>query len=105
MSLQLTIDTTAEKFGAAVTIAHLAANSFEGCTSERLHIYRCDAIIERDWAPETDTTEMEYGAYFAATFKDGSRLSVAAWGACCEEGDPHHGNCRWCGGRYDAADA
>lgn len=94
------IDLSAERFGSEVTIAHLAANSFEGEDSDTLHVYRADQIIARDWPFEVEAIEMEYAVGIQVAFKDGSRLSVGCWGSCCREGDPKFGNCHWCGGRY-----
>lgn len=94
------IDTSAERFGAAVTIAHLAQFSFEGEDSDALHIYRADQIIARDWPFEVEEIDMEYAMGVRAMFKDGSALFVGASGDCCAQGDFNYGNCHWCGGRY-----
>jgi hypothetical protein len=57
-ALRHIIDTTGEKFGAATTIAHLAAFSFEGLDSDGLSIYVADALIAQDWPWEVESVEM-----------------------------------------------
>lgn len=94
------IDTTNERFGSAVTIAHLATFSFTDEDSDKLHIYRAEQIFRRDWPHEIEAVEMEYASGVSATFKDGSRLSVSAWADCCRPGERDFGDCVWCGGRY-----
>jgi hypothetical protein len=83
--VKLTIDTTHEKFGDAITIAHLAQFSFVGLDSDHLTIYEAQALLQRDWDWEIEpgSVEMEYGLSVHAKFKDGSALSVSAWGRCC----------------------
>ncbi len=89
------VDMREEKFGAAVSIAHLAANSFPGWDSRTGTIYQADEILTRDWKWELEgDIEMEYALGVIATFKDGSRLRVAAEGSCCD--GPGSG-CRHCG--------
>lgn len=77
--LKFGIDMTGEKFGAAVSIAHLALNSFAGIDSDDLIIYQAEKIVDRDWAWELEDFEYEYGMSYTATFKDGSKLVVCAW--------------------------
>jgi len=77
--LKYGIDMTGEKFGAAVSIAHLALNSFSGIDSDDLIIYQAEKIVDRDWAWELEDFEYEYGLSYRATFKDGSKLTVCAW--------------------------
>jgi hypothetical protein len=77
--LKYGIDMSGEKFGAAVSIAHLALNSFEGIDSDDLIIYHAAKIVDRDWSWELEDFEYEYGLSYRATFKDGSKLTVCAW--------------------------
>jgi hypothetical protein len=84
-AVRVEIDTSEEKFGSEVTIAHLAQHSFNGRDSDLLHIYEVVRILERDWRDEIEGTEMEYLTGVTATFKDGSQLSIAAWADCCED--------------------
>lgn len=100
MPVKHVVDNAAERFGSKVSLANLAAFTFEGCDSDRLNIYQADSMLARDWPFEVDSIEMEYALGVSATFKDGSRLHVSAWGDCCRPGDPNYGNCHWCGGRY-----
>lgn len=94
------IDTSGERFGSPVTIAHLAEHSFDGLSSNTLNIYQVDAILSTDWKFELENVELEYALGAIATFKDGSKLSVSAWDSCCRDGDPDYGDCFYCGGRY-----
>jgi hypothetical protein len=93
--LQLTVDNSAEIFGANVSIADLAQFSFNGEDSDKLHIYRADQILARDWRDELVDVDMEYLLSVRAKFKDGSALNVSAWADCCD-GD----GCRYCRGDY-----
>lgn len=77
--LKYHIELEGERFGSATTIAHLAAFSFAGWSSEALGIYAARAILEQDWRFELAAYENEYGLGATATFHDGSRLLVAAW--------------------------
>lgn len=84
MTVQLSVDNTAEIFGDTTSIADLAQFSFAGEDSQLLHIYRADEILRADWRDEIREIEMEYALGVIATFKDGSKLNVAAWGDCCD---------------------
>lgn len=89
------VDMKGEKFGAAVSIAHLAANGFADWDAQTRHIYDADEMISREWKWELERpVEMEYATGVTATFKDGSILRVAAWGDCCEG---QGSGCRHCG--------
>ena len=77
--LKFGIDMTGEKFGAKVSIAQLAINSFAGIDSDDLIIYHAQRIVDRHWAWELEDFEYEYGLSYTATFKDGSKLVVCAW--------------------------
>lgn len=90
----VTVDTSAERFGAATTIAHLAANSFPEWDHATRTIYDADAVLDRDWKWERESTEMEYATGLSETFKDGSKLHIAAHGDCCEG---QGSGCRHCG--------
>lgn len=90
--LKTTVNTSAEKFGAAVTIAHLAQFSFEGWSSDALTCYQAADILERDWNFEIEELEMEYLTGVQVSFKDGSRLSVGTWADCCDGS-----GCKQCG--------
>jgi len=63
------------------TIAHLALNSFHGRSSDALNIYQAAHILLVDWRWELEASECEYLGYHQATFKDGSRLTICAWGS------------------------
>lgn len=84
MGLQLSVDNTAEIFGDVTSIADLAQFSFAGEDSQQLHIYRADEILRADWRDEIRDVEMEYALGITATFTDGSKLLVSAWGDCCD---------------------
>lgn len=84
MSLQLSVDRTAEIFGDLTSIADLAQFSFTGEDSQKLDIYRVDEILQADWRDEIRDMEMEYALGVITTFKDGSKLNVAAWADCCD---------------------
>ena len=89
------VDMKNEKFGSAVSIAHLAANGFTDWDAKSRHIYDADEMISREWKWELEKpVEMEYATGVTATFKDGSVLHVAAWGDCCEG---QGSGCRHCG--------
>lgn len=77
--LKFSIDTSSEKFGAAVTIAHLARFSFNGQNSDDMDIYFAAGLLERDWKFELVDYDYEYGMGVHAEFKDGSKLNVSAW--------------------------
>lgn len=102
---QITIDMSGERFGAQVSIAHLAQHSFHSVTSDDVNIYQVDQILTREWKWDIETVEMEYLTGVTAIFKDGSKLNVAAWADCCREGDEDHGRCYWCGGRGEGGRA
>lgn len=91
------VNNSNEIFGAAVSIADLARNSFPEWDADAMNVYQADARLQRDWRDEIDTMEMEYLTGVSVEFKDGSLLRVSAWASCCD-----HGNCKWCGGRYSA---
>ncbi|WP_404480024.1 hypothetical protein [Novosphingobium sp. BL-52-GroH] len=93
MNLQLSVDNRAEIFGDATSIADLAQFSFTGEDSQKLDIYRVDEILQADWSGEIRDMEMEYATGVTTTFKDGSRLTVAAWADCCDR----TGYCSHCG--------
>jgi hypothetical protein len=78
---KITIDTKDEKFGAEVSIAHLAANTFRNSsfTSKDCDIYQAEALVQADWKPEIENIDMEYATGISVTFKDGSVLHVGAW--------------------------
>ena len=92
--LKITVDNSNEKFGDKVSIADLAQYSFNGEDSHAMHIYRADAILERDWRFQLLEVDMEYVTGVAATFKDGSKLHVGAWADCCDGS-----GCKHCEGR------
>ena len=73
------IDNSNEIFGADVTIAHLAANSFGDVSSDDISIYDAAAIVRRDWPFEVADIEMEYATGIYVKFTDGSCLGVGAW--------------------------
>lgn len=77
--LKYGIDTSEEKFGAKVTIAHLAVFSFAHLDSDTLDIYTAQRISERDWKWELESWDYEYLTSHGMVFKDGSRLFVSAW--------------------------
>lgn len=97
MSLHLSIDNSAERFGAITSIADLASFTFNGEDSQKLHIYRADKLLSTHWRDEIAAVEMEYATGVSATFKDGSKLHVAAWGECCDGTArcSHCGNGAW----------
>jgi hypothetical protein len=77
---KITIDTTAEIFGAAVTIAHLARHTpILSRDSDCLNIYEVEEAMSREWKHEIESWEYEYLLGYRATFKDGSKISVGAW--------------------------
>lgn len=84
--MNLSIDTSGEIFGSAVTIAHLAQFSFSDQESEHLTVYEVAAILARDWRWEMEpgSLELENGTGTRVRFKDGSALSVSAWAECCD---------------------
>lgn len=84
MSLQMSVDNRAEIFGDITSIADLAQFSFTSEDSQALHIYRAEEILRADWRDEIVDVEMEYALGITATFKDGSKLNVAAWADCCD---------------------
>lgn len=90
--VRISIDNSSERFGAKTTIADIAQHSFASHSSDALSIYRADAIVQRDWRDEIEAVEMEYLLGINVTFKDGSKLSVAAWADCCDGT-----GCRDCG--------
>lgn len=99
--LKLAVDNSGEKFGDKVSIADLAAFSFNGRDSDTMHIYQADNILAQDWRDELAGVEMEYLVGVSATFKDGSALRVSAWADCCRpDDDGRMPSCKWCGGRY-----
>lgn len=77
--LNYSVDLSAEKFGAPVSIAHLAVFSFNGVSSDRLSIQAAADTFERDWRFELESYELEYGIFCEAVFRDGSKLAVSAW--------------------------
>jgi len=86
MAARIVVDRTAELFGAAVTIADLALNSFVGLDSDRTHIYEVWDTLERDWRDELDRSgsSLEYATGVSARFNDGSVLHIGAWSDCCD---------------------
>lgn len=92
MAAFVQIDRSAERFGAAVTIADLAANSFPDHQSAFTHIYDVWEVLERDWRFELDRagSTMEYATGVSARFRDGSVLHISAWADCCEGSGRRH---------------
>ncbi len=82
----LQVDRRAEIFGAAVTIADLAANSFPEHQSTSAHVYEVWEVLTRDWCFELDHagSSMEYATGVSARFRDGSVLHISAWADCCD---------------------
>ena len=95
MAAFLAVDRRAEQFGAAVTIADLAVNSFPEYQCAFANIYEVWEALERDWRFELDHagSSMEYATGVSARFRDGSVLHIAAWAACCDGS-----GCRYCRG-------
>lgn len=91
------VNNSDEIFGDATSIADLAQHSFADWDANHRNIYQADQRLHRDWRDELADIDMEYLTGVTARFKDGSVLRVSAWSGCCD-----HGNCKWCGGRYDA---
>jgi hypothetical protein len=76
---RIQIDNSEQLFGSDVTLANLAALSFQEVSSDEISIYAAAAIVKRDWPFEVADIEMEYATGICVTFKDGSRLGVGAW--------------------------
>lgn len=76
---KITVDNSAEMFGAATSIADLARFSFESFDSDAVSIYFLDGILDTDWKWETARMEYEYATGLSAWFKDGSAIHVGAW--------------------------
>lgn len=95
MTAFVEVDRRAEQFGAAVTIADLAVNSFPDHQCASASIYEVWEALERDWRFELDRTgsTMEYATGVSARFRDGSVLHIAAWADCC-----NGSGCRHCRG-------
>ena len=95
MAAFLAVDRRTEQFGAAVTIADLAVNSFPDHRCAFANIYEVWEALERDWRFELDHagSSMEYATGVSARFRDGSVLHIAAWAACCDGS-----GCRYCRG-------
>jgi hypothetical protein len=95
MAAFVEVDRRAEQFGAAVTIADLAVNSFPDHQFASASIYEVWEALERDWRFELDRTgsTMEYATGVSARFRDGSVLHIAAWADCC-----NGSGCRHCRG-------
>ena len=95
MAAFVEVDRRAEQFGAAVTIADLAVNSFPDHHCASASIYEVWEALERDWRFELDRTgsTMEYATGVSARFRDGSVLHIAAWADCC-----NGSGCRHCCG-------
>jgi hypothetical protein len=95
MAAFVEVDRRAEQFGAAVTIADLAVNSFPDHQCASASIYEVWEALERDWRFELDRTgsTMEYATGVSARFCDGSVLHIAAWADCC-----NGSGCRHCRG-------
>lgn len=95
MAARLTVDRSAEIFGAEVSIADLAVHSFTGLASETANIYDVWRILTEDWRDELDTSrsELEYACGVSARFRDGSVLHIGAWADCCDGS-----GCRHCRG-------
>ena len=93
MAAFLAVDRRTEQFGAAVTIADLAVNSFPDHRCAFANIYEVWEALERDWRFELDHagSSMEYATGVSARFRDGSVLHIAAWAACCDGS-----GCRYC---------
>lgn len=102
MMAQVTVDNAGEIFGDKTSIADLAQFSFAREDSNTLHIYRADEILQSDWRNEIREVEMEYALGISATFKDGSKLHVSAWGDCCEGVESTY-RCPHCGQGAQAA--
>jgi hypothetical protein len=82
--LQISTDNSGNTMGGKVTIADLAQFSFNDRDSQTMNIYQADEILRRDWRDELAAVEMEYALGVSATFKDGTKLHVAAWADCCD---------------------
>jgi hypothetical protein len=52
--------------------------------SNHLNIYEVQEAFEADWKWEIAEWGYEYATAYWATFKDGSKISVAAWAAVDE---------------------
>ena len=92
MAAFLAVDRRTEQFGAAVTIADLAVNSFPDHQCAFANIYEVWEALERDWRFELDRSgsTMEYATGVSARFRDGSVLHIAAWAACCDGSGCRH---------------
>ncbi len=92
MAACLQVDRRGEKFGAAVTIADLAVNSFPDHSGVLANIYDVWEILERDWPFEIDSgaSSMEYATGVFARFLDGSVLRISAWADCCDGSGCRH---------------
>lgn len=75
------VDVSAEIFGSATSIAHLAQFTFYGEDSRDMTVDYAMSLIEEDWSFEIDhsKTELECGIGVRVAFKDGSILHVGAW--------------------------
>ena len=81
----LSVDRSAELFGATATIADLAVYSFPDHEGDAVTIYDVWAVLERDWSFELDrdASDAEYAIGVTAKFRDGSVLKIAARADCC----------------------
>lgn len=95
MPAKIHVDTSKEIFGADVSIAHLAQHSFAEFDSQTGTIYGAAEIARGDWPHEIAELEMEHGTGIVVSFKDGSSLHVAAWGAEPEP-EPEEPGRRFC---------
>ncbi|MFY9350648.1 MAG: hypothetical protein WBL20_17140 [Sphingobium sp.] len=82
--LQISTDNSGNTMGGRTTLADLAQFSFNDRDSQTMNIYQADDILRRDWRDELVDVEMEYALGVSATFKDGTKLHVAAWADCCD---------------------
>jgi hypothetical protein len=92
MPANLQVDRRGEKFGAAVTIADLAVNSFPDHSGALANVYDVWEVLERDWPFEIDrcASSMEYATGVFARFLDGSVLTISAWADCCDGSGCRH---------------
>lgn len=84
---EIEIDNSLDRFNAKTTMADLAqfAEIFKKNSSEDLDIYTVRDYMANEYRHEIADTEMEFGSFYRAVFKDGSVLTVKC---LAERADP-----------------
>ena len=83
------VDTSAERFGAKVTIAHLARYSFGQKGGTDLTAYGAIAILRHDWRDELESIIAEDRKAVNALFRDGAELRVKTPGRYAKPVESH----------------